>query len=122
MHDVWEENNAGIKYSGNWSRQYASMYHGSSIMRTHQLGDSMSVAFNGSTIKFIGAQGWDHSSFLVNLDGEEVTVDGYCCGPNGGVPQAIQFTASGLAPGAHVLNIPNSAAGLYRSVLEVDAM
>jgi hypothetical protein len=70
----------------------------------------------------MGAQGWDHGSFLVNLDGEEVTVDGYCCGPNGGVPQAIQFEASGLAPGAHILKITNSASGPYGSVLEVDAM
>ncbi|KAJ6569712.1 hypothetical protein DFH09DRAFT_1466227 [Mycena vulgaris] len=124
MHDVvWEENNAGVNYSsGNWSRQYGSIYHGSTVMRTSQLGDSMSVAFNGSAIKFMGAQGWDHGSFLVNLDGEEVTVDGYCCGPNGGVPQTIQFEASGLVPGAHILNITNSASGPHGSVLEVDAI
>ncbi|KAJ6462209.1 hypothetical protein C8R45DRAFT_941017 [Mycena sanguinolenta] len=84
--------------------------------------EPVAVAFNGSAIKFMGAYGWDHGSFLVTLDDEEVTGDGYCCGPDGGVPQAIQFTASALAPGVHVLNITNSSAGPYGSVLEVDAI
>jgi hypothetical protein len=44
----WEENNSAVKYSsGKWARSYGSIYHGSSIMRTRQLGDSMSVKFQG---------------------------------------------------------------------------
>jgi hypothetical protein len=70
----------------------------------------------------MGAQGWDHGSFLVNLDGEETTVDGYCCGPNGGVPQVIQFEATGLDTSEHILNITNLAAGPSGTVLEVDAL
>ncbi|KAJ7913393.1 hypothetical protein B0H13DRAFT_2005127 [Mycena leptocephala] len=116
----WEENNSAVKYSsGKWARSYGSIYHGSSIMRTRQLGDSMSVKFQGSAIGFMGAQGWDHGSFLVNLDGEETTVDGYCCGPNGGVPQVIQFEATGLDTSEHILNL---AAGPSGTVLEVDAL
>ncbi|KAF7349131.1 hypothetical protein MVEN_01435300 [Mycena venus] len=119
----WEDNNASIKYSsGKWSRAYGTIYHGSAVMRTRRLGDSMSVSFQGSAIKFMGAQGWDHGSFLVNLDGEETIVDGYCCGPNGGVPQVIQFEATGLSTTSHTLNITNSAAGPSGTVLEVDAL
>ncbi|KAJ7719301.1 hypothetical protein B0H16DRAFT_1607058 [Mycena metata] len=120
--EFWEDNNAAIKYSGNWARSYGSIYHGSTVMRTRQLGDSMSVKFKGSTIRLMGAQGWDHGNFIVNLDGKETTVDGYCCGTGGGVPQVIQFEATGLTTGPHTLNVTNSAAGPYGTVLEVDAL
>jgi hypothetical protein len=44
----WEDRNTAIKYSsGQWSREYHSMYHGSAIMRTSQIGGSMSVNFHG---------------------------------------------------------------------------
>ncbi|KAJ7174967.1 hypothetical protein C8R43DRAFT_1230511 [Mycena crocata] len=121
--ELCEDNNAAIKYSsGEWARAYGSIYHGSTVMRTRRLGDSMAVKFEGSAINFMGAQGWDHGSFLVNLDGEETKVDGYCCGPNGGVPQVIQFEKQGLTTGTHLLNITNLAAGPAGSVLEVDAL
>ncbi|KAJ7676586.1 hypothetical protein DFH06DRAFT_610911 [Mycena polygramma] len=119
----WEDNNPAIKYSpGQWARSYSSIYHGSAVMRTRQLGDSISVTFKGSSVKFMGAQGGDHGSFLVNLDGEETIVDGYCCGPNAGVPQVIQFEATGLSTTEHVLNITNHAAGPWGTVFEVDAL
>ncbi|KAJ7214678.1 hypothetical protein B0H12DRAFT_366619 [Mycena haematopus] len=120
---LWEDNNVAIKYSlGKWIRQYSSIYHGSAVMRTTRIGDSMSVAFQGAAIKFMGAQGWNHGSFLVNLDGEETTVDGYCCGTGGGIPQVIQFEATGLSSSPHTLNITNLAAGRHGTVLEVDAL
>ncbi|KAF8209079.1 hypothetical protein K438DRAFT_1811677 [Mycena galopus ATCC 62051] len=123
MQEVFlEDNNVGIKYSSGWSRQYQSIYHGSAVMRTTRLGDSMSATFEGSSIKFMGAQGWNHGSFLVNLDGEETTVDGYCCGTGGGVPQVIQFEATGLRSGSHTLTITNLARGPHGTVLEVDAL
>ncbi|KAJ7155334.1 hypothetical protein C8R46DRAFT_438904 [Mycena filopes] len=122
--EFWEDNNPAIAYSpgGQWARSYASIYHGSTVMRTRKLGDSMSVDFEGSTIRFMGAQGWDHGSFLVNLDGEETIIDGYCCGTGGGVPQVIQFEATNLGTGSHTLNITNFAAGPYGTVFEVDAV
>ncbi|KAJ7906221.1 hypothetical protein B0H13DRAFT_1880782 [Mycena leptocephala] len=123
LEEFWDDNNDAIKYSaGNWSLQYGGIYHGSAVMRTKQIGDSMSVAFQGSSIRFIGAQGGDHSSFLVNLDGAETVVNGYCCGPNAGVPQVIQFEATGLAKGEHVLNLKNWEAGPNGSVFEVDGL
>ncbi|KAJ7443197.1 hypothetical protein B0H11DRAFT_2093009 [Mycena galericulata] len=119
----WDDNNSAIKYSpGQWSRVYGNIYHGSTVMRTRRIGDSMSVRFKGSSIKFMGAQGWDHGSFLVNLDGEETIVDGSCCGNGGGIPQVIQFEANDLITAEHVLNITNLAAGRLGSVLEVDAL
>ncbi|KAJ6572790.1 hypothetical protein DFH09DRAFT_1152694 [Mycena vulgaris] len=120
--EFWEDNNVAIKYSGQWGRNYHSMYHGSAVMRTRQLGDSMSVKFQGSAIKFMGAQGFDHGTFIVNLDGVETIVDGECCAPNGGVPQVIQFEATGLSSAVHVLNITNLAAGPRGTALEVDAL
>ncbi|KAJ6558723.1 hypothetical protein B0H10DRAFT_1967231 [Mycena sp. CBHHK59/15] len=98
--EFWEDNVAAIKYSsGQWARSYGSIYH-------------------GSAIKFMGAQGWDHSSFVVNLDGEETTVDGYCCSPNGGAAQVVQFEATGLSAAEHILNVINLAAGPSGTVLE----
>ncbi|KAJ6488741.1 hypothetical protein C8R45DRAFT_992765 [Mycena sanguinolenta] len=119
----WEEKNGAIKYSpGQWNREYSGIYHASAVMRTTQIGDSMSVAFQGSAIKFMGAQGWNHGTFLVNLDGEETKVDGYCCGTGGGVPQVIQFEATALNSATHTLNITNLARGRYGAVFEVDAL
>lgn len=83
---------------------------------------SLNTPTPGSGIKFMGAQGWDHGSFVVNLDGKETVVDGYCCGSNGGVPQVIQFEANGLSNAQHVLNVTNLAAGPRGTVLEVDAL
>jgi hypothetical protein len=73
-------------------------------------------------MKFMGAQGWDHGTFRVTLDGAETVVDGYCCGPNAGVPQVIQFEAHGLSTEEHVLNVTNLAVGPRGSVFEVDAL
>ncbi|KAJ7479588.1 hypothetical protein FB451DRAFT_1239357 [Mycena latifolia] len=121
--EFWEDNNPALKYSGGqWARAYGSIYHGSAVMRTRHIGASMSLTFRGSAIKFMGAQGWDHGSFRVVLDGEETIVDGHCCAPNGGVPQVIQFEATGLGTSEHVLNITNLAAGPRGTVLEVDAL
>ncbi|KAJ7744811.1 hypothetical protein B0H14DRAFT_3897550, partial [Mycena olivaceomarginata] len=91
-------------------------------MRTSQLGDSMSFKFKGPSIRLMGAQGWNHGSFIVNLDGNETIVDGYCCGSGGAVPQVIQFETNGLCSGLHTLNVTNFAAGPHGSVLEVDAL
>ncbi|KAJ7776537.1 hypothetical protein DFH07DRAFT_951671 [Mycena maculata] len=74
----------------------------------------MSVKFQGSAIKLMGAQGWNHGSFAVDLDG-------YCCG-SGGIPQVIQFEANGLSNIEHVLRIMNLAPGRVGSVLEADAL
>ncbi|KAJ7034823.1 hypothetical protein C8F04DRAFT_1232741 [Mycena alexandri] len=121
--ELWEDNNPAIKYSsGQWARTYNSMYRGSTLMRTTKLGDSMSVKFRGSSIKFIGVEGWDHGTFRVNFDGEETVVDGHCCGQNGEVPQVMQFEAHGLSTEEHVLNVTNLAAGPWGSKLEVDKL
>lgn len=69
----------------------------------------------------MGAQGWDHGFFTVDLDGVETIVDGYCCGPNGGMPQIIQFEANNLSRKSHTLTIRNATPGPHGSVLEVDA-
>ncbi|KAJ7479567.1 hypothetical protein FB451DRAFT_1171673 [Mycena latifolia] len=90
--EFWEDTNSALKYSG------------------------------GSAIKLMGAQGWDHGSFRVVLDGKETIVDGHYCAPNGGVPQVIQFEATGLGTSEHVLNIANLAAGPRGTALEIDAL
>ncbi|KAJ7622024.1 hypothetical protein FB45DRAFT_121179 [Roridomyces roridus] len=120
---IWEETHPAIEYSEGWTREWGSIYHGSAVMRTRRVGDSMSVKFRGSSIKLMGAQGWDHGTFSVSLDGvEEIIHDGYCCGPRGGAPQIIQFEKTGLDTSEHVLNVTNLARGMYGSVLEVDAV
>ncbi|KAJ7725777.1 hypothetical protein B0H16DRAFT_1593729 [Mycena metata] len=119
--ELWEDNNPAITYSsGEWARTYNSKYRGSTFMRTTQLGDSMSVKFRGSSIKFVGAEGTDHGTFRVDLDGEETVLDGYCCGQNGEIPRVTLFEAHGLGTEEHVLNVTNLAAGPWGSTLEVD--
>lgn len=70
----------------------------------------------------MGAQGWDHGRFLVNLDGEKTVVNGTHPDFGAGTPQVIQFEATGLDTTEHVLYITNHARGPYGSVLEVDAL
>ncbi|KAJ6620190.1 hypothetical protein B0H10DRAFT_2216232 [Mycena sp. CBHHK59/15] len=92
MQEVWDDNNAAIRYSaGHWSREFGSIYHGAAVTRTRHIGDSVSFTFQGSVIRFMGAQGWDHDSFVVSLDSDDTIVDGHCCAPNGGVAQVLQF-------------------------------
>lgn len=110
-----------IVYSSSWTRTYGSIYHSSTVHRTRKIGESVQFKFNGSCIRFLGAEGWDHGTFTVNLDGVETTVDGYCCGPNGGVPQVVQFEADNLSPAEHTITVTNARNGPYGSVLELDA-
>ncbi|KAF7373892.1 hypothetical protein MSAN_00601500 [Mycena sanguinolenta] len=120
------ESNKSIKYSGSWSREYGTIYHESAIMRTTELGDTVSLEFWGSGIKFLGAQGWNHSVFTVALDDQRTIVNGSCCIPSddtavGTVPQVVQFEATDLRNGLHTLTIKNDVAGPQGTVLEVDA-
>ncbi|KAJ7495020.1 hypothetical protein FB451DRAFT_1213116 [Mycena latifolia] len=120
--EFWEDNNSAIKYSaGHWTREYSHMYHGGAVMRTRDIGASLALVFNGSAIKFMGAQGWDHGTFRVALDGVETVVDGCLYQLYEGIPQAIQFQATGLSTAPHVLKITNTAPGPHGAVLEVDA-
>ncbi|KAJ7635368.1 hypothetical protein FB45DRAFT_484075 [Roridomyces roridus] len=112
--EVWEDNDPALHYIGEWRRDYGSIYHGCSVMRTTRIGDSMTVKFRGA----LGAQGWDHGSFLVHLDGDAVPVDGQYDAIHEGVPQVVQFSTHGLSRAEHRLTITNDAAGQYGSVLE----
>ncbi|KAJ6506674.1 hypothetical protein C8R45DRAFT_1175818 [Mycena sanguinolenta] len=121
-----EEYNSNIKYSGSWSREYGIIYHDSGIMRTTKLGDTMSLEFRGSGIKFLGTQGWNHSIFTVTLDGQRTIVNGSCCISTSDtqaetVPQFVQFEATNLPYGKHALTIKNDVAGPLGTVLEVDS-
>ncbi|KAF8177789.1 hypothetical protein K438DRAFT_1978406 [Mycena galopus ATCC 62051] len=126
---LWvEEYSKDIKYSSGWTREYGTVYHESAVMRTTELGASLSFEFWGTGIKLIGAEGWDHSTFVVTLDGENTNVDGACCFPNGTfplyaiVPQVTQFEASDLNDAKHVLTVTNASPGLQGTVLELDAL
>ncbi|KAF7350605.1 hypothetical protein MSAN_01620600 [Mycena sanguinolenta] len=131
LEPIWiEEYSKQIEYSGSWSREYGTIYHESAVMRTTELGASMSMEFEGSAIKFLGTQGWDHGIFTVALDGQSTIVDGSCCIPKsasppivqfGTVPQVVQFEATNLTDAKHLLTITNDNAGPSGTVLQVDA-
>lgn len=125
-----------ISYNGSWARMYGSIYRQTTIHRTRKMGDSAQFKFNGklhhrslvkfiqvagTSIAFLGVQGWDHGAFIVDLDGIETTVDGHCCGRSGGIPQVVQFEANNLSPTVeHTITITNAEKGPYGNVFEVD--
>lgn len=137
---LYDDHNSAITYTGpssntgsgtsGWYRDYGSIYLGAGVHRTNKIGDRMIFRFNGSAIRFIGAQGWDHGKMRFALtpsasssaERQETEINAFCCGRRGGVPQVNQFEATGLGGGEHELVVENLERGVYGSVMEVDAI
>ncbi|KAJ7055541.1 hypothetical protein C8F01DRAFT_1158561 [Mycena amicta] len=117
-----EETSWDADFLGNWTLTRGKIYHKGALMRTEELGASVRVTFWGTGVKLLGLLGWNHSQLAISLDGGNVTIfDAYCCPPTGSIAQVVQFSASGLGRGAHVLNVTNLVAGPHGNVLDIDA-
>lgn len=105
---TYDDTDEAITYAGAWESVGASAgYTGGDYQQTESFsstaGDSVTVPFSGTSVRWISGLDSNHGIADVYLDGTKVaTVDTY--GPSKS-SQTVAYTASGLAAGEHVLRI-----------------
>lgn len=102
---TWDDPDSALQYTGSWSHVADQSYTGGDYKHTesfsNKAGDSVTVPFDGTAIRWIGSKTDNHGYADVYLDGTKVaTVD-----DSGGESQAVIFQKTGLTPGAHTLKI-----------------
>ena len=122
---TYDDPDSALQYTGSWSHVANQSYTGGDYKNTesfsNKAGDSMSVPFNGTAIRWIGSKTSNHGNADVYLDGTKVaTVD--CSGSQN---QAVLFQKSGLTDGPHVLKIVvdgTHASGSSDNFVSIDAI
>ncbi|MFD8304471.1 beta-galactosidase [Streptomyces sp. NPDC059690] len=102
---TWDDPDSALQYTGSWSHVHDTSYTGGDYKHTesfsNKAGDSLTVPFDGTAIRWIGSKTDNHGYADVYLDGTKVaTVD-----DSGGENQAVVFQKTGLPSGAHTLEI-----------------
>ena len=102
---TYDDTDPALQYSGSWSHVANQSYTGGDYKNTEsfskQAGDSLTVPFSGTAVRWIGPQTSNHGLADVYVDGtKQATVDA-----SGSQNQAVLFAASGLADGPHTLKI-----------------
>jgi beta-galactosidase GanA len=102
---TYDDPDAALQYSGSWSHVADTSYTGGDYKHTesfsNKAGDSLTVPFTGTAIRWVGSKTGNHGYADVYLDGvKQSTVD-----DSGGENQAVLYQASGLADGPHTLTI-----------------
>ncbi|WP_073498487.1 beta-galactosidase [Actinacidiphila paucisporea] len=102
---TWDDTDAALQYAGTWSHVANQSYTGGDYKKTesfsNQAGDSVTVPFDGTAVRWIGPKTGNHGYADVYIDGAKAaTVD-----DSGSENQAVVFQKSGLAAGAHTLKI-----------------
>ncbi|MEU8031493.1 beta-galactosidase [Streptomyces sp. NPDC049099] len=110
---TWDDPDSALQYAGSWSHVADQSYTSGDYKHTesfsNKAGDSVTVPFDGTAIRWIGSKTDNHGYADVYLDGTKVaTVD-----DSGGENQAVIFQKTGLTAGAHTLKIV--AAGKHSS-------
>jgi beta-galactosidase GanA len=115
-----------LQYDGTgWSHVANQSYTGGDYKNTesfsNQAGDSLTVPFTGTAIRWIGSQTGNHGYADVYLDGvKQATVD--CSGSQS---QAVLFSKTGLTDGPHTLKIVvdgSHASGSTDNFVSIDAI
>lgn len=122
---TWDDPDSALQYAGSWSHVHDTSYTGGDYKHTesfsNKAGDSLTVPFDGTAIRWIGSKTNNHGNADVYLDGTKVaTVD-----DSGSESQAVIFQRTGLAPGAHTLKIVVSGthgSGSTDNYVAVDAI
>ncbi|MEU9385716.1 beta-galactosidase, partial [Streptomyces sp. NPDC048279] len=122
---TWDDPDSALQYSGSWSHVADTSYTGGDYKHTESFsakaGDSLTVAFDGTAIRWIGSKTNNHGYADVYLDGAKAaTVD-----DSGNENQAVLFQKTGLAAGAHTLKIVvngDHSAGSTDDYVAVDAI
>ncbi|MGH7585291.1 MAG: hypothetical protein ACREMH_03510, partial [Gemmatimonadales bacterium] len=96
-----EETDPSVTYTGTWLSQSRSDLSGGTIVESLETGATATLSFSGTGVSWIGFRAPFGGIAEVFLDGTLVaTVD--TCAPTEQA-QAVMYTASGLAEGAHTL-------------------
>ena len=99
----FEETDPSIVYTAGWNLEATRPWSGGTATYTASIGARATFTFTGTAVSWIGYRGPYGGIARVFLDGTLVTeVDVYAATEE--VP-AVDFTASGLAPGNHTLMI-----------------
>ncbi|HEY7048445.1 MAG TPA: beta-galactosidase [Jatrophihabitantaceae bacterium] len=105
---TYDDADSALQYSGSWSHVgpevgYTSGEYHQTESFSNTTGDSVTVPFTGTGIRWIASKAGNHGMADVYLDGTKTaTVDTY---GSSTVNQQVQWSASGLADGAHTLKI-----------------
>jgi beta-galactosidase GanA len=102
---TYDDNDQALNYSGSWSHVADQSYTGGDYKKTESFskvaGDSLTVPFTGTAVRWIGPRTNNHGYADVYLDGVlQTTVD-----DSGSANQAVLFSKSGLTDGPHTLKI-----------------
>jgi beta-galactosidase GanA len=102
---TYDDPDGALKYSGTWSHVADQSYTGGDYQHTESFsnarGDTVTVPFTGSAVRWIGSKAGNHGYADVYLDGvKQATVD-----TSGSQSQTVLFQAAGLAAGEHTLQI-----------------
>ena len=102
---TYDDTDPALDYAGTWSHVANQSYTGGDYKNTESFsnttGDSMSVTFTGTAVRWIGSQTSNHGLADVSIDGvKQATVD---C--SGNADQAVLFSKTGLSDGTHTLKI-----------------
>jgi hypothetical protein len=100
-----EESSAAVKFSGAWTRADASFgWSGGSAMQSTAAGATASIAFNGTSIRWIGARGRGMGIATISVDGVQVREVNLFAHPTDEIHTPIA-TIYDLSPGQHTLTI-----------------
>lgn len=102
---TYDDIDPALQYTGTWSHVANQSYTGGDYKNTesfsNQAGDSVTVPFTGTGVRWIGPKTNNHGNADVYLDGvKQATVD-----DSGSQNQAVIFQKSGLTDGPHTLKI-----------------
>ncbi|WP_427168557.1 beta-galactosidase [Streptomyces sp. C1-1] len=122
---TWDDPDSALQYTGSWSHVHDTSYTGGDYKHTesfsNKAGDSLTVPFDGTAIRWIGSKTDNHGYADVYLDGTKVaTVD-----DSGGENQAVVFQKTGLPSGAHTLKIVvagDHSSGSTDNYVSIDAV
>jgi beta-galactosidase GanA len=122
---TWDDPDSALQYTGSWSHVADQSYTGGDYKHTesfsNKAGDSLTVPFDGTAVRWIGSKTNNHGNASVYLDGTKVTtVD-----DSGSENQAVIFQKNGLTPGTHTLKIVvdgNHGSGSTDNYVSIDAI
>ncbi|MET7689563.1 beta-galactosidase [Streptomyces sp. NPDC005483] len=122
---TWDDPDSALQYAGSWSHVANQSYTGGDYKHTesfsNKAGDSLTVPFDGTAIRWIGSKTNNHGNADVYLDGTKVaTVD-----DSGAENQAVVFQKTGLTPGSHTLKVVvagNHSSGSTDNYVAIDAI
>ena len=99
-----EQNNPAVTYAGNWYLNTNPVMSGGTAALAVDPDSSVTVAFNGTGIAWIGYQDQWSGIASVYVDGKQQSapVDSYVASQE---VQSVVYAISGLTPGAHTLRI-----------------